>query len=73
MPGNVAADPAYRTALRNNDDANARVAMVDALGRVMLSLVADETQLYGQYADNSDFRTWLENAVFEATRRGRAA
>ncbi len=36
-------------------------------GRVMLSLVRDETQLFKEYSDNADFKKWLEDAVFRAT------
>ena len=43
--------------------------MVDALGKVMLDLVRDETQLFKEYADNADFKKWFEDAVFRATYR----
>lgn len=67
VPAKVAEDPTYQTAAANNDKANAKIAMVDALGRVMLSLVRDETQLFKEYSDNADFKKWLEDAVFRAT------
>lgn len=67
VPAKVAEDEAYQTAMINNDPANAKVAMVDALGQVMLSLVRDETQLFKEYSDNSDFKKWFEDAVFRAT------
>lgn len=69
VPALVAEDPVYRTAMANNDKANAKVAMVDALGKVMLSLVQDETQLFKEYSDNTDFKKWFEDAVFRATYR----
>lgn len=69
VPALVAEDPVYQTAMANNDQANAKVAMVDALGKVMLSLVQDETQLFKEYSDNSDFKRWFEDAVFRATYR----
>ena len=69
VPARVAEDPTYKTAMGNNDKANAKVAMVDALGKVMLDLVRDETQLFKEYADNADFKKWLEDAVFRATYR----
>ena len=69
VPARVAEDPVYQTAMANNDEANAKVAMVDALGKVMLSLVQDETQLFKEYSDNEDFKNWFENAVFRATYR----
>ena len=67
MPAKVAEDPAYQTAMANNDQANAKVAMVEALGKVMLGLVKDETQLFKEYSDNEDFKKWFEGAVFKAT------
>lgn len=67
VPSKVAEDPTYKTAIANNDKANAKVAMVDALGKVMLDLVKDETQLFKEYSDNVDFKKWFEDAVFRAT------
>ncbi len=69
VPAKVAEDPVYRTAMANNDKANAKVAMVDALSKVMLDLVKDETQLFKEYSDNQDFKKWFEDAVFRATYR----
>lgn len=67
VPAMVAEDQAYKTAMMNNDPANAKVAMVDALGKVMLGLAMDETQLFKEYSDNNDFKKWFEDAVFRAT------
>lgn len=67
VPAKVAEDPAYQTAMVNNDKANAKVAMVEALGKVMLDLVKDETQLFKEYSDNEDFKKWFEDAVFRST------
>lgn len=68
VPAKVAEDPAHKTAMANNDEANAKAAMVEALGKVMLSLVKDETQLFKEYSDNEDFKKkWSEGAVFSAT------
>lgn len=67
VPAKVAEDPEYQTAMANNDKANAKVAMVEALGKVMLDLVKDETQLFKEYSDNEDFKKWFEDAVFRST------
>ena len=56
VPAMVAEDQTYQTAMANNDKANAKVAMVDALAKVMLGLVKDETQLSREYSDNEDFK-----------------
>ena len=65
----MAEDHTYQTAIANNDKANAKVAMVDALARVMLGFVKDETQFYREYSDNEDFRKWFKDSVFRATYR----
>lgn len=67
VPARVAEDPDYKIAMANNDQANAKVAMVEALGKVMLGLVRDETQLFKEYSDNEDFKKWFEDAVFRST------
>ena len=67
VPAIVAEDQTYQTAMANNDKANAKVAMVDALAKVMLGLVKDETQLFREYSDNEDFKKWFEDAVFRST------
>jgi type I restriction enzyme R subunit len=69
VPAKVAEDSTYQTAMANNDRTNAKVAMVDALGKVMLDLVKDETQLFKEHSDNQDFKKWFEDAVFRATYR----
>lgn len=69
VPARVAEDPDYKIAMANNDQANAKVAMVEALGKVMLGLVRDETQLFKEYSDNEDFKKWFEDAVFRSTYR----
>ena len=66
-PAMVAEDQTYQTAMANNDKANAKVAMVDALTKVMLGLVKDETQLFREYSDNEDFKKWFEDVVFRST------
>lgn len=59
----------HQTAMANSDQAYAGVAMVGALGKAMLSLVQDETQLYEEYADTVDCKKWFEDQVFRATYR----
>lgn len=67
IPALVAADEAYQIAQQNNDSANARVELDKALGRVMISLIKDETQLFKQFSDNESFKKWLADAVFRQT------
>ena len=67
IPQHVAADEAYQNAQRNDDPANARIELDKALGRVMISMMRDETQLFKQFSDNESFKKWLADAVFNAT------
>ncbi|WP_231735954.1 DEAD/DEAH box helicase family protein [Arthrobacter sp. YC-RL1] len=73
IPRLVAEDEAYRNAQANDDPVNARVEMNRALGKAMLSLISDETQLFKAFQDNESFKHWLEDAVFKATYRTNAA
>lgn len=67
IPRKVAEDEAYQNAKNNNDPANARVEHDRALGRVMMAVLKDDTQLFKQFSDNDGFRRWLSDAVFHAT------
>ena len=67
IPRLVAEDEAYRNAQANGDPVNARVESNKALAKAMLSLIADETQLFKEFQDNESFKSWLEDAVFNAT------
>lgn len=67
VPRRVAEDPAYRNAQAAGDEANARIESDKALGRVMLSLMRDNTQLFKQFSDNDSFKRWLAGMVFDET------
>lgn len=69
IPQRVAADEAYRNAQQNSDKQNARIELDKALRSVIISLMKDDTQLFKQFSDNTDFRRWLSDAVFSATYR----
>jgi type I restriction enzyme R subunit len=72
IPRKVAEDDAYRNAKKNNDPVNARVEHDRALGRVMMAVLKDDTELFKQFSDNEGFRRWLSDAVFHATYRDSA-
>lgn len=72
VPVKVAADEKYQLAMANNDQANAKIEMIRALGTVMNGLLADETQLFQQFSDNPSFKKWLEDSVFKQTYKGAA-
>ena len=67
IPRRVAADEAYQNAQRNSDPKNARIEHNRALGRVMMDLLKDDTELFKQFSDNESFKRWLSDAVFHST------
>jgi len=67
IPEKVLADEDYINAIANNDAGNAKIALDDALRKVMQGMLRDETQLFKQFADNPDFRKWLTDAIFKTT------
>jgi len=67
IPSRVAADQAYRNAVKNSDRQNARIEHDKALGRVMTALLQDDTELFKQFTDNEGFRRWLADTVFGLT------
>ena len=67
IPDRVAADPAYQNAKANSDEQNARIEHDKALGRVILRLMKDDTQLFKQFSDNEQFKRWLGETVFALT------
>ena len=69
IPQRVASDIAYRNAQANSGAANARIEHDKALGRVLIDLMKDDTELFRQYSDNDSFRKWLADSVFGMTYR----
>ena len=67
IPQKVGEDPAYRNARKNSDEQNARVEHDAALGRVMMSVLNDDMQLFKQYTDNEGFQRWMTDTVFGLT------
>jgi type I restriction enzyme R subunit len=67
LPAKVGADEAYRNAMKNSDKQNARIEHDKALQRVMLDLLSDHTELYGQFSDNPSFKKWLSDTIFGVT------
>ncbi len=67
IPDRVAADAAYQNARKNPDRQNARIEHDKALGRVILALMRDDTELFKQFSDNDSFRRWLTDTVFDLT------
>ena len=73
FPARVAEDTAFKNARENSDRENARIEHDKALGRVMTSIMRDDTELFRQFVDNPDFKRWLGGVVFEVAYEGRDA
>ncbi len=67
IPGKVAADKAYRNAMKNSDKAAARLEHDRALQKVVLGMLADHTELFKQFSDNPSFKKWLSDTIFGVT------
>ena len=67
IPDRVAADTAYQNAKANSDEQNARIEHNKVLGRVIVNLMKDDTQLFKQFNDNEQFKRWLGETVFALT------
>lgn len=69
IPRLVDADPAYIHARKNSDPQNARIEHDNALLRVLVAMMKDETQLFKEFSDNPSFKRWLADATFAKTYR----
>jgi type I restriction enzyme, R subunit len=67
IPARVAQDRAYQNAQANSDRQNAKLEHDKALNRVVLELISDHTELFKQFSDNSSFKRWLTDTVFDST------
>jgi type I restriction enzyme, R subunit len=67
LPEKVNADEAYDNAKRNSDKQNARIEHDKALGRAILELMTDQTELFKQFTDNPGFKKSLSDAIFFLT------
>ncbi len=67
IPEKVNADEAYSNAKQNSDKQNARIEHDRALGRVILELMSDHTELFKQFTDNPGFKKSLADAIFALT------
>lgn len=67
IPDKVAADKAYRNAMKNSDKAAARLEHDRALQKVVIGMLADHTELFKQFSDNPSFKKWLSDTIFGFT------
>ncbi|NJD05823.1 MAG: type I restriction endonuclease subunit R [Methylococcaceae bacterium] len=73
IPERVAADQAYRNAMQFSDKQNARIEHDKALQRAILGMLTDQTELFKQFSDNTGFKQWLSERVFDLTYQPRTA
>lgn len=71
LPEMVLRDERFRNARANADEANARLESDRALGDAVSSTMKDGLELFKQFADNEDFRRFLQETVFQAAYRFR--
>lgn len=67
IPEMVRKDQAYQNAMANSDRQNARAEHDKALGRIIVDLVSDHTDLYKHFSDNPAFKRWLSDVSFKST------
>ena len=64
----VAADLAYQNAKLNTPN-TARIEHDNALSKIMLSLLKDDTEVYKQFVGNEHFKRFVTDMVYEMTAR----
>ena len=67
LPAKVAADQAYRNAVANSDEQNARIELERALEGAVTDMLADHADLFKLFSDDPSFRQWLSHKIFEKT------
>ena len=67
IPAMVSKDKKYQNAMKNSDAQEARTESERALQQVIFSIMADNMELFKQFQDNSSFKKWLSDLVFNLT------
>ena len=67
IPVMVSRDEKYQNAMRNSDEQEARTESERALQKVIISIMADNMELFKQFQDNLSFKKWLIDMVFDLT------
>lgn len=67
IPEMVAKDEKYQNAMKNSDKQNARMESERALQTAILTVMADNMELFKQFQDNPSFKKWLSDMVFNTT------
>ena len=69
IPSRVAQDTAFKNAQENSDRENARIEHDNALLRVMMAVMKDDTQLFKKFMDDADFKRWVSDTSFRLAYR----
>ena len=69
IPSRVAHDTAFKNAQENSDRENARIEHDNALLRVMMAVMKDDTQLFKKFMDDPDFKRWVSDTSFRLAYR----
>ena len=67
LPAKVVANQAYKNAMANSDEQNARIEHDKAVQSAMNDFLSDYAELYKQFSDNESFRQWVLAMNFAAT------
>ena len=68
IPDTVIEDEFYRNARKNSDEQNAGIEFNRALERVVTARLQDDAQLFKEFSDNQEFRSWMSEAVYSIVR-----
>ena len=65
LPEMVMKNDKFKNALKNSDLENIKREYSIALRDVFKNIMKDNMELFGQWTNNSDFKNWIDNAIFE--------
>ena len=67
IPEMVAKDKDYQNAMKNSDKQNAKIESDKALNKAIMNIMSDNMEVFKQFSDNSSFKKWLSDMVFNLT------
>lgn len=67
IPEMVAKDKDYQNAMKNSDKQNAKIESDKALKKAITNNMSDDMEVFKQFSDNSSFKKWLSDMVFNLT------
>jgi len=65
LPREVSQDEEYQNAKNSSDRQNARITFEKKLENAFQDFIFDHTEAYRQYTDNPEFKSWLDDTLFE--------